>query len=146
MKNRTLTAALIMSAAVFALAACGGADAAGTPSGGSSPLPVGSASAGSGPGLQGRAIDVCAVLPASTATQITGTTLTATKPNSVEHVIFGCEYSGPHGALLQISVAIQAGSLSFSADIKALKAVNHPPNRISGVGDEAFSEPDPRAA
>ena len=92
---------------------------------------------------QKQSIDVCTALPAAAASQITGTTFTTTKRNSVEHVIFGCDYSGPGSALLQISVAIQAGKLSFNADITALKAVNHPPNRISGVGDEAFSEPDP---
>ena len=146
--NRTFPAAVVLSATVLGLAACGGADAAGTPSGGaSSGQPAGatstSAPASSG---QGRAIDVCAALPASTATQITGTTLTATKPNSVENVVFGCEYTGPHSALLQISVSIQAGKLEFNTDIKALTAVKHPPNRVSGVGDEAFSEPDPRGS
>jgi hypothetical protein len=143
--NRTFTAAVVLSATVLGLAACGGADAAGTSSGGtSSGQPAGatgtSAPASSG---QGRAIDVCAALPASAATQITGATFTTAKPKNVEHVIFGCEYTGPDAVLLQISVAVQAGRLGFNADVRALKAVHHPPNRVSGVGDEAFSEPDP---
>lgn len=77
------------------------------------------------------------------ASSITGTTFTATKSNSVEGVIFGCDYTGPGSALLQISVAIQNGPVAFDADVAALKAAGHPPVRISGVGDEAFSEPDP---
>ena len=82
-------------------------------------------------------------MPATTASQITGTKLTSTKTSNVENVVFDCEYHGPGGALLQISVATQAGPDLFKTDISALKTVNRPPNRISGVGDEAFSEPDP---
>jgi hypothetical protein len=91
----------------------------------------------------GKSIDVCSAFPATTASQITGTKFTTTKSNSVEGVVFGCEYGGPDSVLLQISVDTQAGKAGFDADITALKAVKHPPTRISGVGDEAFSEPNP---
>ena len=144
MKIRILTAALAASAALLG-AGCGGASTAsnspsqpGGPAGGSpagaSTQPVSS---------QGKSIDVCAALPAATASKITGTTLTTVKSNSVEHVIFGCDYSGPDSALLQISVATQAGKADFDADVAALTAVHHPPTKVTGVGDEAFSEPDP---
>ena len=145
MKIRTLTAALAASTA-FTLAACGNASTAsnspGQPAGATGAGTTGtSAPAASG---QGHSIDVCAALPMAAASQITGTTFTTTKSNSVEHVIFGCDYSGPGSALLQISVATQAGKADFDADITALKTVNHPPVMVSGVGDEAFSEPDPK--
>ncbi len=94
--------------------------------------------------VQGKSIDVCTALPATAASQITGTTFTTTRPNSVEGVVFGCEYGGPDSALLQISVDTADGKGSFDTDISALKAVRHPPTRISGVGDEAFSEPNPQ--
>lgn len=110
------------------------------PAGGSSaPAPV-STQPGSAPG---KSIDVCAALPAATASQITGTKFTTTKSNSVEGIVFGCDYSGPGTNLLQISVDTQAGKIGFDADVKALTTVGHPPNKISGVGDEAFSEPNP---
>ena len=86
---------------------------------------------------------MCATLPAAAASQITGTTFTTAKPNSVDDVVFGCNYGGPGSALLQISVDTQGGRDAFDADVSALKAVGHPPTRVSGVGDEAFSEPDP---
>jgi hypothetical protein len=44
---------------------------------------------------------------------------------------------------LQISVDTTDGRGAFDADISALRAVKRPPTRISGVGDEAFSEPNP---
>ena len=150
MKIRTLTAALAASTALL-VTACGGASTAsnspGQPSGPAGGSPAGGSPAGGSTqpvSSQKQSIDVCAALPAAAASQITGTTFTTTKGNNVEHVIFGCDYSGPGSALLQISVATQGGKSDFDADMTALKAVNHPPNRISGVGDEAFSEPDPK--
>jgi hypothetical protein len=148
-KIRTLTAALAASTALT-LAACGGGSTAsnspGQPAGPTAAGPTGAGPAGaSTPAASGQVqtVDVCAALPAAAASQITGVTLTTTKRNSVEHVIFGCDYSGPGSALLQISVATQGGKADFDADVTALKAVNHPPVMVSGVGDEAFSEPDP---
>jgi hypothetical protein len=140
MTIRTLITA-VGTASALAVVGCGSS----TPA---SSGPVGSPSAQAPANTQaapatGKSIDVCTALPATTASQITGTKLTTTKPNNVEGIVFGCEYGGPDSALLQISVDTQDGPGSFDADITALKAVNHPPNRISGVGDKAFSEPNP---
>ncbi len=88
--------------------------------------------------------DVCAALPASAASQITGTTFTKTKSDSTGGVVFSCEYDGPDSALLQISVETQAGKSEFGIDLSALKSVGYPPTAVSGVGDEAYSEPDPK--
>jgi hypothetical protein len=143
MNTRALPAVLAVSTALV-LTACGGSHPAGnsTAAGGSA-APPGSSS---GPAAAGAAKhgSVCAALPVAVASQITGTTFTTSKANSVAGVIFGCEYQGPDSALLQVSFETSNGRVSFDADIKALKTVGHPPNRISGVGDEAFSEPDPR--
>ncbi len=145
MKVRALIAAL-GTCSVLALAGCGGS---GTGSSGT----VGPGQAGGSSGqppastqpapAHGKSIDVCTVLPATTASQITGTKLTTTKSSNVEDVVFGCDYGGPDSALLQISVDTQDGKGSFDTDISALKAVGHPPAKIAGVGDEAFSEPNP---
>jgi hypothetical protein len=142
---RALIAALGTSV-VLALAGCGSSDPAS--SGPVSSGPTGSSSgqtpASTQPApAQGKTIDVCTALSATAASQITGTTFTNTKSNSVEGVVFGCDYGGPDSALLQVSVDTQDGKGVFDADITALKAVNHPPTRVSGVGDEAFSEPNP---
>jgi hypothetical protein len=147
MKIRVLMAA-VGASSVLALAGCGGSgQGSSSPDGGSSgqAAPVSTQSApGSAPAAAGgKSFDVCAALPATKASQITGTKLTSTKPNNVENIVFGCEYHGPDSALLQISVDAQDGKGSFDTDITALKTVGHPPNRISGVGDEAFSEPNP---
>jgi len=85
-----------------------------------------------------------AALPAAAASQITGTTFTKTKSSSVQGVVFGCDYDGPDSALLQISVETRYGKSALGNDVSALKTVGHPPRPVSGVGDEAFSEPDPK--
>ncbi len=100
-------------------------------------------SAPAAPAGQGKSIDVCTALPLAMASSITGTKFTAAKASNVDNVVFDCEYSGPGAALLQISVDTQSGPDEFTVDLSALKTVGHPPVKISGVGDEAFSEPDP---
>jgi hypothetical protein len=88
--------------------------------------------------------NVCQALPVAAASQITGTTFTTAKPSETQGVIFSCEYDGADGALLQISVTTKGGTYGFDSDVSALKTAGHPPTPISGVGDKAFSEPDPK--
>ena len=59
-------------------------------------------------------------------------------------MVFDCEYDGPNSALLQITVDTKGGKYALGTDVSALKTVGYPPTSISGVGDEAFSEPDPK--
>jgi hypothetical protein len=145
MNVRVVMIAFTASTAL-AVTACGGSSAADSSpdpahSGGSS-VTAGSVSTqqASSPA---KSIDVCTALPAAAASKITGTTFTSVKPNSVEGQIFGCDYSGPDAALLQISVTTKAGQLDYSTDISVLKQVGHAPDKVSGVGDAAFSAPDP---
>ncbi|HET7015109.1 MAG TPA: hypothetical protein VFI65_14425 [Streptosporangiaceae bacterium] len=142
MKIRALIVAAGMTSAL-AVVGCGGSTPiSSAPAGNSSaPAPVSTQSAPAP--ASGKSIDVCSALPATTASQITGTKLTTTKTRNTEGVIFECEYGGPDSALLQVSVDIHGGTTAFDSIVAALKAVNHPPNRVSGVGDEAFSEPNP---
>jgi hypothetical protein len=103
------------------------------------------ATANAGTSSAGKKFDVCTALPATQASQITGTTFTKTKTSNVESLIFNCEYDGPSSALLQISVTTSGGKYGFDSAISALKAVSHPPpTPVSGVGDKAFSEPNPQ--
>jgi hypothetical protein len=145
-KVHALTAALAATAAL-ALAACGSSttsgssagqahSASGTPAAGSASTQAAAATAAS--------TNVCTDLSAAVATQLTGTKFTKAKPSSVQNTVFGCEYDGPNGALLHITVQTKYGKDEFSTDISALKAVRHAPDSVAGVGDEAFSEPDPR--
>jgi len=146
MNIRVLMTALTATTA-FAVAACGGSSPAGSPAeptqSTSGSQAAGSASAGP-LSSQAKNIDVCTALPAATASKITGTTFTSAKSSSVEGQVFDCEYDGPDAALLQISVDTKFGKQEFSTDISALKQVSHAPNSVSGVGDEAFSAPDPK--
>jgi hypothetical protein len=103
-----------------------------------------SATGNAGTSGSGQSFDVCKALPAATASQITGTTFTTTKSTDTEGVIFDCEYDGPNSALLQISVETQDGKNELDVEVSALKQVGHPPTTVTGVGDEAFSEPNPQ--
>jgi hypothetical protein len=91
-----------------------------------------------------KSFDVCKALTAAGASQITGITFTKTKSDSTGGQVFSCEYDGPNYALLQVTVSTQDGKDLFSVDVSALKSVGHTPDSVSGVGDEAFSEPDPK--
>jgi hypothetical protein len=130
-----------------AAAACSGgapAPAAGTASSGTTTSAGNSTSTDTTSGGAATKLDVCTALPAAAASQITGTTFTKTKSDSVQGVVFGCDYDGPNSALLQISVEAQFGKSALANDVSALKTVGYPPRPVSGVGDEAFSEPDPK--
>ena len=88
--------------------------------------------------------DVCTALTAAAASQITGTKFTTTKSSNLEGMIFNCEYDGADAALLQISVTTQGGKIGYDSDLSTLKTAGFPPNSVTGVGDEAFSAPDPK--
>jgi hypothetical protein len=147
MHNRGLTTVLAASAAgaALALAGCGGA----SPSGHSASQVAASVSAvasqaASSQGSSSSAkVNVCADLPAAVASQITGTKLTSAKASNVEGVIFDCEYHGPSSALLQISVDVGNGPGDYTNDISVLSTVGHKPDSVSGVGDKAYSMPNP---
>jgi hypothetical protein len=87
------------------------------------------------------AIDVCAALPASDVSRITGTHYTKTKSSSTMGQIFGCEYTNAQYAILQVSVAVENGSLDFDTDKQVLGQAGFTPDVVTGVGDEAFSLP-----
>jgi hypothetical protein len=142
------TASLVL-VAVSVTACSGGSKTAPTaPSSAAAASASGSsatASAGSPAGASSvKKFDVCGALPAAAASQITGTTFTKTKSRDVQGQVFSCEYDGPNSALLQISVETADGKDEFNIIKSALKAASHAPNSVTGVGDEAFSEPDPK--
>jgi hypothetical protein len=139
-------AASLVLVAASATACSGGSSTAAAP-------PASTAAAGAGASSAAATLpastsvqkfDVCGALPAAAASQITGTKFTKAKSSGVKGLTFSCEYDGPNAALLQISVQTQYGQDGFNTDVSALKTVGHPPNSVSGVGDEAFSEPNPQ--
>jgi hypothetical protein len=99
---------------------------------------------GSGSSGTVKNFNACTALPAAEASQITGTTFTKTKAGSSAGFIFSCEYDGPNSALLQVTVTTMDGKDGFDTDVSSLKTVGHAPDSVKGVGDEAFSEPDPK--
>ena len=143
-------AASLILVAVSATACSGGSKpaAAGPPASTGSTGASGTATtpaAGTAPGSGSpKNFDVCTALTAAAASKITGTKFTKAKTTSVEGQIFNCEYDGPDSALLQIGVQFTGGKIGLDAIVSSLKTAGYPPNSISGVGDEAFSEPNPQ--
>jgi hypothetical protein len=123
-------------------AVSGGVSGAGTPSTpasvATSPAADPSTDASSG------AVDVCALLPASDVSRITGVHYTKTKSTSVMNQFFGCEYTNSRFALLQVSLAVTNGSIAYDADVQAMSGTGHAPDPVSGVGDKAFATQDPQ--
>jgi hypothetical protein len=149
MRVHLVTTAVGLIAVAASVAACSaGSTSAGATSSGSSPAAASSHSSTSGSAASSgstvaKNFDVCTALPAATASQITGTTFNKTTVSDVEGVVFGCDYDGPNSALLQVSVDTEGATYVFQGDISAMKSVGHGPTMVSGVGDEAFSTPDP---
>ena len=150
-----LAASLTLAAAASVTACSAGSKSAtdaSAPSGASasSAAPAGAgatsaAAAGSSGGSGAvKNFNVCTALTAAQATQITGTTFTTTKSSNTQGVIFDCEYDGAGTDMLQISVTPKQGKYGYDADVSALKTAGFPPNTVTGVGDEAFSMPDPK--
>jgi hypothetical protein len=133
------------STATAAAGATRAAAAASSPGSGSSPSSSTGAGAGSSSaGGASNPIDVCALLTAGTVSQITGKTFTSTKSDSTAGVIFNCEYDGAGAHMLQVTVSPTNGKIAYDSDVSALTTVGHPPTKVSGVGDEAWSTPDPK--
>ncbi len=159
-------------AAALALAACGSSGGGGA-AGDAAPAAAGSSAAAGGAGTpgstgaasaaagsttaasatatstaavaaaKGKGVNVCEVLSKQRAGQIAGKSFASTKSRAYAGVLSSCEYTGGYN-LLQVSVSYEYGQHLFDGDIQALKAVGHPPNRVSGVGDAAYNEPDPK--
>ncbi len=137
------TGSLFLVAAATAACSSGGAPAAT----GAASKPGTAAPAGAGSGAAAattKNVDVCAALPAATAARITGRPFTTVKASNTMQVIFTCEYTDATSDLLQISVTVKNGKIGLDGDVSALAAVGHRPTSVSGVGDQAFSEPDPK--
>jgi hypothetical protein len=146
MRAPALLATAGLTLIAMSAAACSGAS--GTAAAPASPAAAAAGSSAAGtagsapPAGSATKFNVCGALPAAAAAQITGTAFTTAKSSGVG-AISSCEYDGPGGALLQISVETQGGKVGYDAIVSSLKTVRHPPASVSGVGDEAFSEPNP---
>jgi hypothetical protein len=153
MRVAAALAAASLTLAAASVTACSAgpktATVASAPTGASAGTTGGGATSAAAAGNAGSSgtvknFDVCTALSAAAVSQITGTTFTTTKPNSVENQIFGCDYSTGDSALLQVSVTTEGGKIGYDSDLSTLKTAGFPPNSVTGVGDEAFSAPDPK--
>ena len=150
MRVAAVLAAASLTLAAASVTACSAgsktATDASAPTGASAGAGAASAAATGNSGASGavKNFDVCTALTATAVSQITGTKFTTTKPNSVANQIFGCDYSAGDSALLQVSVTTEGGKIGYDSDLSALKTAGFPPNSVTGVGDEAFSAPDPK--
>lgn len=155
--TRAAAAAVIATGLGLALGACGGSNGGtnaavgGSHQGGASPTgsqsSAGSSSSSSSSSSSGGAVsanfDLCKVMTAADASRITGVHFTKAKTSSVMGQVFSCEYSGGTFNLLQVSVDVKIGMMGLQNDVQILGQVGHKPDTVSGVGDAAYSMPDP---
>lgn len=86
----------------------------------------------------------CALMPRSDLVKITGIHFTRTVPDSLLNgQILTCEYSDNGSDLLQVTVTSTNGSTAYDTDLTVLSSFGSGPKQVSGVGDKAFSMPDP---
>jgi hypothetical protein len=147
---RIALALVACSSAALSVAGCGGSSKASTSAstqaaGGSSTKAATKAgSGGSSGGLKG-AVDVCALMPAATLSQITGKQFTMTEPDSTpSYQIYSCDYTStvPQGAnQLDLDILGKGGAVGISADVDAAKQLNNKLTQltpVSGIGDKAY--------
>ncbi len=147
----TVAACSIATISAGSLAGCGSSSKSGTNpaaqvTGGASTKPATKAGAGSGSsgGLAG-AINVCALLPATTLSQITGKQFTMTeRDDTPSYKIYSCNYTStvPQGAnQMDLNVVGKNGAAGFAADLDAAnqsKSSLTQLKQVSGIGDKAL--------
>src|ERR1700722_10582148 len=133
------------------MTACGStstttASTGGGSGGGGGPQP---ASGGSGSTTSvndgiGHPVNVCSLIPASTAASVSGEAITvAQEQDTLSYKIYSCNYTtadGTDGFVLNV-LAMDAAA-GYQADIDTHKTVGSPVTPNSGPGDKAFSVSD----
>jgi hypothetical protein len=112
--------------------------------GGSQPASGGSGPAGSVNDGIGHAVNVCSLIPASTAASVSGEPITvATEDDTLSYKIYSCNYTSADGTMgFVLNVLALDAAAGFQADIDTHKTVGSPVTPISGLGDKAFSVSD----
>jgi hypothetical protein len=133
--------------ATLTLTACGGSSSsaksapAATTSGAgtSAPSKSSAASGSSGSGSATGAVNVCALLPASTVAKITAEPITIAMEDVTLDAskIYTCNYTSADGTSgLVITVKKQNAEIGYDADLQANGSGAH---QVTGLGDKAFT-------
>ncbi len=149
MARRVAIGFVASATAVAALAGCGGSSTSNTssqPVSGSSSKSATKAASGGGE-LKG-AVNVCALMPPATLSQITGKTFQKAEPdNTPSYQLYNCNYStdptsgGVTAEQLNLDILGKGGAVGLKADVDAASQVKsslttlHP---VSGIGDKAY--------
>ncbi len=150
---RTATPIQIARLVPFAVAgvlmtACGStsttAASTGGSGGGSQTASGGSSSTTSVNDGIGHPVNVCSLVPASTAASVSGEPITvATEDDTLSYKIYSCDYTSADGTTgFVLNVLALDAAAGYQADIDTHKTVGSPVTPISGLGDKAFSVSD----
>jgi hypothetical protein len=134
------------------LAACGSTSApssgGGGGGGGSQPTSGNSGStSGSSTSVNdgiGHAVNVCSLLPATTAASVSGEPVTvANEQDTLSYKIYTCNYTTADGTNgFDINVLALDAAAGYAADIQTHQTTGSPVTPVSGLGDKAFSTSD----
>jgi hypothetical protein len=129
----TAVLTITLGLAVITLSGCAAA-ATGTASG--APAPTASSASGSSAAGLTTAIDVCALLPASTVSSVSGQTFVSSKTVQLGKGIYSCGYQPGNGYNWSITIYEPSSGENFgdlTGDLGGASAVTS----LSGVGDKA---------
>jgi hypothetical protein len=130
------------AAVAILVSACGSSSTAtGGGGGGSQPASGNSGSTTSINDGIGHPVNVCALIPASTAASVSGEPITvANEDDTLSYKIYSCDYTSADGTMgFDIDVLALDAVAGFQGDIDGAKAVGVPVTPISGLGDKAFA-------
>ena len=151
MSRRVAMAIVASATAAASLAGCGSSSKSSTSSAahsaGASSSKTATKAASGGGGLKG-AVNVCALMPPATLSQITGKTFQkAEADNTPSYQLYKCNYStdptsgGTTVEQLDLDIIGKGGAVGLNADVDAASQVKsslttlHP---VSGIGDKAY--------
>lgn len=124
--------------------ACGSSTTPGGGGGGSQPASGGSGGSGSTTSVNdglGHPVNVCALLPASTAASVSGEPITvATEQDTPSYKIYSCNYTSADGTTgFVVNVLALDAVAGYEGDIQTYQTVGTAMTQISGLGDKAFA-------
>jgi hypothetical protein len=127
--------------------ACGSSSPAGANGGGGSPASAGTGSSGGSGGATtvadglGHPVNVCSLLPATTAASVSGEPITvATEDDTPSYKLYTCNYTSADGTTgFVVNVLALDAVAGYEGDVQTYQTVGTAMTPISGLGDKAFS-------
>ena len=91
----------------------------------------------------GKVPDICKTLPLATVSRIANSSFGSAKSSAYGGIITTCSYDAA-STDLEVAVTMIDGKSAMKEDMDIAASMGHPLTVVSGVGDAAFSAPEPK--